>query len=320
MRIGLDIMGGDYAPMAPLQGVDLAMAVLPPGVTLCLLGDESVIREFIEQHSLPADRVEVIATTQVIEMGESPTKAMAAKPDSSILRGLMMLKNGELDMFISSGNTGAVYVGSLYTVKAIPGIQRPALTSLIPKENGGTGLIMDVGANADVKPEILVQFAMLGQSYMRSFFNIESPRVGLMNIGSEPEKGNLLTQAAYPMLKADPNVNFIGNVEGYDLFSDDVDVIVCDGFTGNIVLKTAETVYHVMKRRGLTDEYFQRFDYETYGGTPILGINKPVMVMHGVSSPQAYCSALLAAVHAVESHYIDNIKAALASGSAVLKS
>lgn len=311
MRIGLDIMGGDFAPMAPLQGADLALSVLPANVKLCLIGDERVINEYISQHDLPAERVEVVATTQVIEMGESPTKAMTAKPDSSILKGLMMLKAGLLDVFISSGNTGAVYVGALYTVKAIPGIQRPALTSLVPKESGKTGLIMDVGANADVKPETLVQFAMLGQSYMRSFFNIEKPKVALMSIGSEPEKGNLLTQAAYQLLKSDPSINFVGNVEGYDLFSEDVDVIVCDGFTGNIILKTAETVFHLMKRRGLSDEFFKRFDYENYGGTPILGINKPVMVMHGVSSPQAYCTAIMASVQAVESNYIENIKAAL---------
>jgi len=303
-------MGGDYAPMAPLQGLDLAFANLPDYVSILLIGDSQIAQEYLHHHDLNSDRIKLIHTTQVIEMGESPTKALQTKTDSSIMLGLKMLQAGEMDIFVSAGNTGAVFVGALYTVKAIPGVLRPALSSILPKEDGGNNVILDVGANADCKADVLVQFGILGQIYAKTILDIENPRVGLMNIGSEPEKGNLLMQATYQALAQDERVNFAGNIEGYDLFNDKAEVIVCDGFTGNIVLKTAETVYSIMKRRGLTDSYFQRYDYENYGGTPILGVNKPVMIMHGVSNPQAFASTLSSCVQMVNSHLVDKIKLA----------
>jgi phosphate acyltransferase len=308
MRLGLDIMGGDYAPQAPLDGVKLALESLPAEVRLILLGDEQIIHSYLDKHSIRSERVEVVHTTNNIEMGESPTKAVSQKPDSSIVKGLKMLAGGKLDIFISAGNTGAVYVGALYTVKAIEGVMRPALTSLLPKEHGGFGVLVDVGANADVKPEVLHQFGVLGAVYARAVLGIEDPKVGLLNIGSEPEKGNLLCQAAYPLFEASDRFNFVGNVEGYDLFSDHVDVIATDGFTGNVVLKTAETIYQIMKSRGLTDDYFRRYDYEEYGGTPILGVNAPVMIAHGVSSPKAFKNMLHMGVQIVESQLVDKIK------------
>jgi glycerol-3-phosphate acyltransferase PlsX len=310
MRIGLDIMGGDYAPQAPLEGVKLALESLPGDVRLSLIGDEQIIGDFLDKHNLRSDRVQIIPSSNNIEMGESPTKAVSQKPDSSIVLGLKMLAGKKLDIFISAGNTGAVYVGALYTVKAIEGVSRPAITSLIPKEHGGFGVILDVGANADVKPEVLQQFGTLGAVYARSVLHIENPKVGLLNIGSEPEKGNLLCQAAYPLFESSERFEFVGNVEGYDLFGDHVDVIACDGFTGNVVLKTAETIYQIMKRRGLTDEYFRRYDYEEYGGTPILGVNAPVMIAHGVSSSKAFKNMLHMGVEVVESQLVEKIKLA----------
>jgi phosphate acyltransferase len=310
MRVGLDIMGGDFAPQAPLEGVRLAYNELPANIKFVLFGDSGIINQFISSNELDPDRVEVVHTSEIIEMGESPTKAISQKKDSSIMVGLKMLRSKDIDVFMSAGNTGAVYVGALYTVKAISGILRPSITSIIPKENGGFGIILDVGANADCKQDVLLQFGILGSLYAKYVFDIEDPKVGLLNIGSEPEKGNLLTQAAYPLFENSSRLHFIGNVEGYDFFSDKVDVIVCDGFTGNVVLKTAETIYQIMKKRGLTDDYFRRYDYEDYGGTPILGINKPVMIGHGVSSPHAFLNMIKMGIHVAESKLIDNIKQA----------
>jgi glycerol-3-phosphate acyltransferase PlsX len=310
MRLGIDIMGGDYAPQSPLEGVKIALPGLPPDVKLVLYGNEEVIRQYIQSENLPQDRLEVVNAPQVIEMGESPTKAMATKPESSIMLGLRALKTGDIDLYMSAGSTGAMYVGALYTVKAIEGIMRPAIASILPKENGSVGLILDVGANADCKPEVLVQFAILGSIYAKNIYNISNPKVGLLNIGSEPEKGNLVTQAAYPLLENNEKIDFAGNIEGYDLFSDKADVIVCDGFTGNVVLKTGEGIYHIMKQRGIKDEYFDRYDYENYGGTPILGINKPVIIAHGVSSPEAFRNMIHTAIQVVNSGVTDKLKQA----------
>ncbi len=310
MRIGLDIMGGDYAPKAPLEGVRLAYDALPQSVSFTLIGDKRIINDELDARYFGDDRIRVVHTTQVIEMGESPTKAISQKQDSSIVVGLKMLRAGEIDVFLSAGNTGAVYVAALYTVKAIEGILRPSITSIIPKENGGFGIILDVGANADCKADVLLQFGILGSLYAKYVFGIENPKVGLLNIGSEPEKGNLLTQGAYPLFENNQKIEFVGNVEGYDFFNDKADVIVCDGFTGNVVLKTAETIYQIMKKRGLTDDYFKRYDYEDYGGTPILGINKPVMIGHGVSSPHAFMNMIKMSIQVTESKLIDNIKQA----------
>ncbi len=310
MRIGLDIMGGDYAPQFPLEGVALAINDLPSDAIIVMFGDEEAISSFAAAHNFNRERYEIVGTTQVIDMGESPTKAMSSKPDSSILVGLKHLAADKIDIFISAGNTGAVYVSALYTVKAIEGVLRPAIMTLIPKVSGGHGIILDVGANADCKPEVLYQFGVLGYNYSKYVLNVENPKVGLLNIGSEPEKGNLASQAAYTLLEANERFDFIGNLEGYDLFNDKADVIVTDGFTGNVVLKTAETIYKIMKARNIEDEYFNRYDYETYGATPILGLNKPVLIAHGVSSPEAFSQMLELATQILHSKFIGKIKQA----------
>ncbi|MCB9246650.1 MAG: phosphate acyltransferase PlsX [Flavobacteriales bacterium] len=311
MKIGIDLMGGDFAPNEPLLGVQLALQ--EPDLLdthLVLLGDESEAsnKEFIR--SSPS-RVTIVPTTEVIGMSEHPTRAVAQKKSSSISVGLAMLADGSLDAFISAGNTGAIMVSSLYTVKAIDGIIRPSLYTLVPKANGGTGLMLDVGANADVKADVMVQFAILGSQYARHVLNIPNPKIGLLSIGHEKEKGNLLTQAVYALLANETQLNFIGNIEGFDLFDDRCDVIVCDGFTGNVILKTCEGFYRQLKQRGVQDEFLDRFDFEHYGGTAILGVNKPVIIGHGISTASTFVNMVRLAKRVIESGYITKIKSAL---------
>jgi glycerol-3-phosphate acyltransferase PlsX len=241
-------------------------------------------------------------------MSEHPTKAFSHKPNSSIALGFFMLKEGKLDGFASNGNTGAMLVGSMFSVKSIAGVIRPCITSILPKENGGVGLILDVGTNADCKPDVLYQFGVLGSLYAEHVYNIKNPRVALLNIGEEPEKGNLVAQAAHQLMKDSRDFNFVGNVEGRDIFGDHCDVIVCDGFTGNVVLKEAEAFYTLIKKRGLSDAYFDRFNYENYGGTPVLGINSTVMIGHGISNEIAVKNMLLLTKDVVEAKLSDKIK------------
>ncbi|NNF02540.1 MAG: phosphate acyltransferase, partial [Bacteroidia bacterium] len=239
-----------------------------------------------EQNVDPKD-FEIIHTDEVIGMSEKAAKAFQQKQNSSIGVGLKMLAEKKLDGFASAGNTGAVFVGSLFTVKAIPGILRPAISTVVPKESGSTGTILDIGVNADCKPEVLAQFAILGSMLLQHVFGVKDPKVGLMNIGEEREKGNQLCQATYPLLEQSKRINFAGNIEGRDLFNNKADVIVCDGFTGNIILKLAESFYWVLRKREITDEYFEKFNFENYGGTPILGINSTVVIGHGISKAKA---------------------------------
>lgn len=293
MKIGLDVMGGDFAPEATISGAILARQELAEGERIMLIGDEQMIRsQLIAKNQDPQD-FEIAHASQVIGMGEQPTRAFTLKPDSSITRGFKMLKNGELDAFASAGNTGAMLVGSIYSVNVVQGIIRPATTSVLPKENGGTGVLIDVGTNPDSKPDVLYQFGLLGSIYAQHVFNIPNPKVGLLNIGEEEEKGSLLCQSAFRLMKDTKDFNFIGNIESRDLFKDKVDVVVCDGFTGNIVLKQIEAMYRLIMKKGFRDEFFDRLNYERYGGTPILGINSTVVIGHGISNDVAIKNMVL---------------------------
>jgi hypothetical protein len=211
-------------------------------------------------------------------MGEHPTRALSQKPNSSIGIGFTLLKEGKADIFASAGNTGAMMVGSLFSVKTIEGIQRPAIAGFIPQTDGTHSVMLDIGANADCKPEMLAQWAVLGSAYAAATRGIESPRVGLLNIGEEEQKGSTLTQATYALLKANEKLNFVGNLEGKDIFRGKADVIVTDGFTGNIVLKMGESIYNIMKEQGMVNEFVDRTNYENYGGSPIIGINGNVII------------------------------------------
>lgn len=287
MKIGIDIMGGDFAPRETTLGVIQALPELADDVKLVLFGDEHAISDQFSREGADISRVEVVHTTEVIGMDEHPTKAITQKQDSSISRGFEFLKKGEIDAFAGAGNSGAMMVGAMFSVKTIPGILRPAVCSVVPKENGQWGVFLDVGLNADCKPEMLVQFGILGSLFLEHVYNVPQPKVGLMNIGEEEEKGNMITQATHQLLKATKDLNFIGNIEGRDMFNTKADVIVCDGFTGNVMLKMAESFYELIKKRGIKDEYFDRFNYENYGGTPVLGVNAPVIIAHGISNARA---------------------------------
>ncbi|WDF55666.1 phosphate acyltransferase PlsX [Mucilaginibacter sp. KACC 22063] len=310
MKIGLDIMGGDYAPKATVLGAIAAYKVLSADHQLVLIGDKPTALSLLEENNFSPDNFEFVHTTQVIGMGEHPTKAIVQKPDSSIAVGFNMLKEGKIQAFSSAGNTGAMLVGSVFSVKSISGVLRPAMATIVPKLKGGLGILLDVGANADCKPDTLLQFGVLGSLYAESIYKIATPRVALMNIGEEEEKGNLLTQATYPLMKETKLFNFVGNIEGRDVFSEDADVIVTDGFTGNVILKMAESFYVISLKKQIKDEFFDRFNYEQYGGSPILGVNAPVVVGHGISNPEAIKNMVLLSKDMFESGLIEKIKQA----------
>lgn len=309
MRLGVDIMGGDYAPEQTIAGAIEAYRELPASARLVLIGNKDLMAPFIEKAGLPSDAFEIVHTTEVIGMGEHPTKAIQQKPNSSISVGFQLLKEGKIDSFASAGNTGAMLVGAMFSVKPIPGILRPAIATLLPKENGGWGLMLDVGVNADCKPEVLQQYAVLGSLYALHILHIQSPKVALMSIGEEEEKGNLLVKESHQLLKETKDIHFVGNVEGRDLFNEKADVVVCDGFTGNVMLKEAESFYSMIKRRGIHDPYFDRFNYEDYGGTPILGVNSTVIIAHGISKAKAIKNMILLSHEVAEAKLSDRIAA-----------
>lgn len=313
MKLGLDISGGDFYPSSPVKGAIWAQKELPSDVRLVLIGKQEEILAELAKEGVSPDLFDIVHAPDVLGMGEHPAKAFPKKPESSIAVGFKLLATGKIDAFASTGNTGAMLVGSMFTVKAVPGVIRPCITSLFPRENGNVGILLDVGSNADCKPDVLYQFGILGSLFAQYVYNIENPKVGLLNIGEEEEKGNLTTQAAHVLMKDSKHFNFIGNVEGRDLFSEKVDVIVCDGFTGNVVLKQAEAFYTMVKRRGIKDPYFDRFNYELYGGSPVLGINSSVIIGHGSSSPLAIKNMMLLAKDTVQAGLSDKIKKAFSN-------
>ncbi|CAL1517278.1 phosphate acyltransferase PlsX [Chitinophaga sp. MM2321] len=308
MRIGLDMMGGDFAPAEAVKGVKLYLDTVASDVHLVLIGDEAQLTPLLAGTQLDQSKYSVVHSSQTIGMNEHPTRALKEKPESSISIGFHLLKNEKIDAFISAGNTGAMMVGTYYSIKAIEGVQRPTISTLVPRENGSYGLLLDVGINADCKPENLAQFAILGTLYSKHILKIDNPKVGLLNIGEEEGKGNLLAMATYPLLKESKQINFVGNIEGRDILSEKADVIVCEGFTGNIVLKMAESFQEIATRRKIQDDYMQKFDSETYGGTPVLGVSKPVIIGHGISKGTAFKNMVLLAQQMIESKLLEKIK------------
>jgi phosphate acyltransferase len=308
MNIGLDMMGGDFAPLEAVKGILLYLSEKNTATHLTLIGDQTQLTPLLLEYKIDAAHITVVHTTQVIEMHEHPTKALKEKKDSSIAVGFGLLAAGKIDAFISAGNTGAMMVGALFSIKAIEGISRPTIGTYIPRENGQLGLMLDAGINADCKPENLVQFAILGSLFVENILGIKNPRVGLINIGEEEGKGNLLVQATYPLLKANTSINFIGNIEGRDILLDKADVMVCEGFTGNVVLKLAESVYDIIQRRNIKDEHFDRFNFEMYGGVPVLGIAKPVIIGHGISHALAFKNMIGIAEKMLEKKLMEQMK------------
>ena len=303
-------MGGDYAPHSTLHGALLASKQLSTDEKIVLIGDSNVAKKILQQNNAELSLFEFIHADDQIAMNEHATKAIRKKPNNSISVGFEALKNGEIDVFSSAGNSGAMLVGSMFSVGPIKGVIRPCITSVLPKENGSVGLILDVGVNADCKPDVLFQFAILGSLFAENVYGLKNPKVGLLNIGEEKGKGNLLTQAAFQLLEDNDDINFIGNVEGRDLFNEKADVIVCDGFTGNVVLKQAESFFTILAKRNLLDNYFKRFNYENYGGTPVLGVSGNVLIGHGISNDKAIKNMILLGKDLIHSNLTKKIKTA----------
>ncbi len=307
IRIGLDMMGGDFAPHEAVKGVVAFFENSPQNIHLILIGDEQKIKSHLREHNLSSSFYSVIHASEVIEMHEHPTKALKEKQNSSIAIGFHLLASEKIDAFISAGNTGAMMVGSLFSIKTIPGILRPTIGAYIPREDGSLGLLVDVGLNADCKAENLNQFAILGSLFAEYILNINNPKVGLVNIGEEEGKGNLLAQATYPLLKENNQIHFVGNIEGRDILLNKADVMVCEGFTGNVLLKMAESVHDIVKRRNIDDEHFNRFNFEAYGGVPVLGVSKPVIIGHGISSSIAFKNMINIACKMIETKLTEKI-------------
>jgi len=311
MNIGLDVMGGDYAPDAVIAGAVLAQKHLSNSERITLFGDENAILRLLKNENANVSDFDIVHCSEVIAMGDNPAKTFSKKIDSSIHKGFKHLAEKKIDGFASAGNTGAMLVGTMYTIRSVPGVIRPAIASYIPVSEKKFNLILDVGINPDCRPDVLFQYAILGSLYSKHVFGIDKPRIGLLNIGAEDEKGNLVTKSTFELMKDTSDFHFAGNVEGNDLFSDSkADVFVCDGFVGNVVLKEAEAFYQLIKKRNITDLFFEQFNFENYGGTPILGVNSPVVIGHGISNAKAIMNMILQTRTVISSNLCEKIKEA----------
>lgn len=313
MRIGLDVMGGDFAPEAIIEGAVDSLVHLTADESLVLIGDEGAIYKKLEEMKIDSGRFEIVPTTQVIEMGDHPAKAFSQKKNSSIAVGYGMLKSGLIDGFCSAGNTGAMLVGASYTVNVIPGVLRPALAVVLPRLDNTKTVLLDVGLNPDTKPDILLQYGVLGSIYAKYVLEAsDNPTVGLLNIGEEESKGTPSVKAAYEMMKGFPGINFVGNVEGNLIFNEKMpDVVVCDGFVGNVVLKLGEAFHHIYKIKKLKDSFFDSLDWENIGGTPVVGINANVVIGHGISKRHATMNMILQTKGVVHANLAQKIKEAI---------
>ncbi len=321
MRIALDAQGTDQAPASEIAGAVQALTDRHD-LTVVLVGDESAIRsELARHHDAPTDRIEVVHAPERILPAEAPASAVRRRPDSSIVKGIRLQKEGTADAFVSAGSTGAVMAASLILLRPLPGVARPAIGTLLPTSHAPT-LMLDSGANVDCKPQHLLEFGRLGTIYAQDLMGVEQPRVALLNIGEEPEKGDELAVEAHRLL-AEAELNFVGNVEGRDIIGGACDVLVCDGFVGNVLLKFYESVAEFiigllgreMDRIGAqleVEEVFRVLDYSEYGGAPLLGVNGVCIICHGSSPPKAIRNALEVATQAVDSQMVMHIARELA--------
>jgi glycerol-3-phosphate acyltransferase PlsX len=312
MRIGLDVMGGDFAPESIIEGAVDSLKHLSVNEKLVLIGDETSILRKLKEMQIEPLLFDIVHTTQVIEMADHPAKAFSQKKDSSIAVGYRMLKEGDLDGFCSAGNTGAMLVGASYTVNVIPGVLRPALATVLPCIDNRNFVLLDVGLNPDCKSDVLLQYGILGSIYAKYVLGKENPTVGLLNIGEEETKGTPTVKAAFELMKEHPAINFAGNIEGNALFRETMtDVIVCDGFVGNVIIKMGEAFHHLYKSRNLKDSYFDSLDWENFGGTPIVGINANVVIGHGISKRKAIMNMVLQTREVVHANLAQMIKEAI---------
>ena len=312
LKIGVDAMGGDFAPEAAVKGAVMALGAVDAESRIVLFGDRERIEAVLAAEGCPAERFDIVHTTEVIEMGDHPAKAFQAKADSSITVGFGHLAKGAVHGFASAGSTGAMMVGSMYAVKPIEGVIRPTISSAVPTVSGRPALLLDVGLNVDCRPEVLAQYGLIGAIYSEAVLGVERPRVALLNIGEEEAKGNAQTKAAHELMKADGRYDFVGNIEGSHLFSGKgADVIVCDGFVGNTALKMAEGFFRINRALGCADNpFWAAMNYENVGGTPVLGVNAPVVIGHGCSSPLAIKNMILTTERCVRADLSGKLRAA----------
>jgi glycerol-3-phosphate acyltransferase PlsX len=307
MKIAVDAMGGDYAPQAVVDGAALAVDELD--CTVILVGDRELIEPLIAKHPRQADRLIIKHASEVVRMDEPPRKALNTKQDTSIRRTFELVRSGEADAAMSAGNSGAAMLAGLHMLGTLPNVERPCIGSILPTVDGLV-LMVDAGANVDSKPHNLVQFAFMGHALARYTLGIPAPRIGLLSIGEEPGKGNEVVRTTYKLLKKS-NLNFLGNIEGGDIFNNGIDVVVCDGFVGNVALKTAEGVVQALGTRLKSEikssifgrfgylfmrpalkRFKQRFDYSEYGGALLLGLDGIGVIAHGRSNPVAIKNAI----------------------------
>ncbi len=322
MRIALDAMGGDNAPTVPVRGAVQALHHIQDDFELLIVGDPGAIEQELEGENVPGDRLHIVPTSEVIAMSEPPVDAVKRKPDSSIVRGVRLQQSGEADAFVSAGSTGAILAASILILGSLPGTDRPAIGALLPTIGSHPTLMLDAGANVDCRPQQLERFAHLGHIYMQDVQGRKRPRVGLLNVGREADKGSELAQETYQALERS-GLNFVGNVEGRDIINGTCDVLVCDGFTGNVVLKlyesVAEHVAALVSQAAAGAEAFldlqaicQVLDYAEYGGAPLLGVNGVTIICHGDSPPRAIRNAVRVAVKSVESDMVKHFRRELA--------
>lgn len=311
MKIGLDVSGGDFAPDSNIMGAIDALKFLKVAEKIVLIGDQTTILNLLKREIVNPELFEIVHAPEIIGMDDRPTKALQNKPNSSISVGFHLLKNKEINAFISAGNSGAMSVGAIYNMNTIPGIIRPSIPGYIPNLNGSTTVLIDAGTNPDAKPEVLYQFGILGSVFSQFMFNIKNPRVALLNIGEEEKKGSIAVQQTYQLMKGTSDFQFIGNVEGRAVFQSAADVFVCDGFVGNILLKWLESFHDIFFEKGVTGSFFERFNFENYGGSPLLGINGNVILGHGISTKLAVCKMIILAQQMINAKLLLKIKHAL---------
>ena len=301
-------MGGDFAPNNVILGAIEAYSYIGTDTKIFLIGDEKKITEVCQHYGLDSGNFVIVHAPETIGMGEHPVRAFLKKKQSSLVVGFNMLAAGKIDVFASAGNTGAMMAGSSTSLKLVGRITRPCISVELPLPSGKKVLLLDVGFNSECRPENLLQFAVLGTIYAQTIMKVDNPKVALLNIGEEKEKGTLVLKESYSLLRDNEYVNFVGNIEPDKLFtiSDAADVVVTDGFTGNIFLKQAEAIYSMVEQRAIKDSYLEQFNYELYGGTPVLGVSSTVIIGHGRSTPKAIANMIFKAEEVLRNGLIDN--------------
>jgi phosphate acyltransferase len=326
MRIALDAMGTDLAPEPEVLGALQALAHLDDDIEIVLVGDEAVVRAELAKHGHVPARLSVHHAPDRVTASDAPASVLRRKPESSIVVGLKLHQEGAVQAFVSAGSTGAMMATSLFTLRPLPGVDRPAVGTPLPTV-GGPCLLIDSGANVDCKPHHLVQFAHLGNTYARDTMGLERPRVALLNIGEEPEKGNEVVAETHALLAKEPGLHFVGNIEGRDIILGACDVAVCDGFVGNVLLKFYESVAGFIisllaphlgpaaQQGGDLENVFRILDYAEYGGAPLLGVGGVSIICHGESPPKAIHNALAVAARAVRSDMVKHSARDVSAGS-----